>query len=112
MIIHCLIILCILMIAYKHFVAKVQTICEDIQKMKDEHYSTTNSTDSNMLIFKEESDNKLQMLKVDMIELENKFYNLQNFYNKRINVVYKDIYNIKKNLNDDEMKSALFDLQA
>ena len=34
------------------------------------------------------SENKLQDLKVDMVELENKFYNLQNFYNKRIQFVY------------------------
>jgi hypothetical protein len=72
-------------------------IHEELEKIKKEHYFNINSNDDSV----SNCHNKIKVLKMDMSELTKQLYNLRNFYNKRMNVVYKDIYDLKHNLGED-----------
>lgn len=64
---------------------KIRHIYEELQKIREDNYFVTDGTNNCILAYKKDVDNKIQMLKLDVIDIENKFHNLQQFYNKRMN---------------------------
>ena len=82
-------------------------IRKQIQQLQNDNMINVTS----MNTYKTETDNKIQLLKVDVNVLEGKFYNLQNFYNKRLNGIYKSIFELKQK-SFDAIKEASFDISS
>lgn len=83
---------------YRFVIKKLEEFNDEIRKIKDEQYFHMNKCDG------------ITELKDDMSDLTNKFYMLQNFYNKRMNIVYKDIYVLKNHMGDVQLPS--FDIEG
>ncbi len=74
---------------------KINKIVKEIHEIKKEYYFSLRKSDNTVSINKVNYDKKIEEIRIDFIELKEKFDKLNNFYNKRMNIIYKDIYNLK-----------------